>query len=338
MATRWGILSAGKISHDFTSALVSQNPEEHQVVAVAARSADRAKEFADKFGIKSAYGSYEELVKNPDVEIIYIGSIHPEHYKMCLLCLDAGKHVLCEKPMTLTSAQTKLVLKTAKEKKLFFMEGFWSRFFPVYEKVREELSSNSIGDIILIQNSFCVNIYDIARINDKRLGGGGLMDIGCYCVMMADMIFKERPEKIVAEGEVTKDGVDAGGAITLRFSGDRIASIVYHTKTQSSSNSMLICGTKGCIKVEDPFWCPTKMTSPSGVFEFPLPTCKLKMHFSNSEGFQYEQRCVRDCLKKGELECPLMSHASSENIIFIIETALQQMGVQYNTTADAGAV
>ncbi|XP_046558506.1 trans-1,2-dihydrobenzene-1,2-diol dehydrogenase-like [Haliotis rubra] len=264
MATRWGILSAGAISHDFTSALVSQNPEEHQVVAVAARSADRAKEFADKFGIKSSYGSYEELVKDPDVDIVYIGAIHPEHYKQCLLCLGAGKHVLCEKPLTLTSVQTKEVLRTAKEKKLFFMEGFWSRFFPVYEKVREELSSNSIGDVVLTQNSFCVNIYNMARVNDKKLGGGGLMDIGCYCVMTADMIFKERPEKVIAEGEVTDDGVDAGGVITLRFSGDRIASIVYHTKTQSSSNSLLICGTKGCIKVEDKFWCPTKMTTPSG--------------------------------------------------------------------------
>ncbi|XP_046330116.2 trans-1,2-dihydrobenzene-1,2-diol dehydrogenase-like isoform X2 [Haliotis rufescens] len=319
MATRWGIISAGGISSKFVSALVKQNPNEHKVVAIAARSKEKAQAFADKFSIQTAYGSYEEFVQNPDVEVVYIGSIHPEHHKLSVLCLNAGKHVLCEKPVTMTVAAAKELFALAKEKKLFFMEGFWTRTFPVFDQVRRELESGTLGDIKMVTAKFCVNNYSNERIHKKELGGGGLLDLGCYTVMFADFVFNEKPEKISVEGQLSESGVDIGAAITLRFSGGRIASLVYNTTTKHGDNAATILGSEGSIRIEPPFWAPTKLSSPMGTFDF-----------KENLGFQYEQRCVRECLQKGLLECPLITHENSLNIMGVIETVLNELGVKYD--------
>ena len=121
-ALRWGILSAGKVSFDFALALGTLPQEEHTITAVAARSQERAKEFGEKFGIKKCYGSYEELAKDSEVDVIYVGSLHLTHKELSLLCLRHGKHVLCEKPITMNSKELEEVLKVAKENNVFFME------------------------------------------------------------------------------------------------------------------------------------------------------------------------------------------------------------------------
>ncbi|XP_071099464.1 trans-1,2-dihydrobenzene-1,2-diol dehydrogenase-like [Haliotis cracherodii] len=331
MATRWGIFSAGKISGDFTAGLLSQSSDEHQVLAIAARSQEKAQAFADRFGIKTAYGSYNELVQNPDIDIVYIGSIHPEHHKLSVLCLNAGKHVVCEKPVTMTVAAAKEVFALAKEKKLFFMEGFWSRMFPVYHQIRRELDSGSLGDIKVVTAKFCVDNFSVDRMNQKAQGGGGILDLGCYTVQFADFVFGEKPEKVSVEGTLSENGVDTGAAITLRFSGGRIASLVYNITTSHEDNAATILGTKGSIRVQPNFWAPTEMTSPMGTFNFSLPKGKFPTFYgAQSHGFQYEQRCVRECLQKGLLECPLMTHESSLNIMGVIETVLNELGVKYD--------
>ncbi|KAE8593866.1 hypothetical protein XENTR_v10019355 [Xenopus tropicalis] len=207
MATKWGICSAGKISNDFVVALSTLPAVDHQVVAIAARDLEKAKNFAQNHNIPKAYGSYEELAKDPDIDVIYVGAIHPVHRDVVLMCLQNGKNILCEKPLAMNAAQVQELIATARKFNVFLMEAFWSRFFPVYEEIRALLSQKAIGDVKFIRAEFGVEIYKVPRAVEKELGGGALLDIGCYCVQFVTMVFNgERPESVTAKGFLHETG------------------------------------------------------------------------------------------------------------------------------------
>lgn len=147
MALKWGILSAGKISHDFANAMGTLDKNDHQIVAVAARDLKRAQVFANRFDIPKAYSSYLELAQNPDIEVVYVGALHTQHLNTSLLMLEHGKHILCENPLCMTEKQTKQLIAYAKQKKLFLMEAIWSRCFPSYQYIREQIESGKLGEI-----------------------------------------------------------------------------------------------------------------------------------------------------------------------------------------------
>lgn len=154
MALRWGIAGAGSVSHDFASVLDTLNSDEHKVVAVGARDLSRAQEFATRFDIPKAYGSYLELACDPNVECIYIGVLNHKHLEVSLLMLEHGKHVLCEKPMCLNEKQAQQLISCAKQKNLFLMEGIWSRFFPSYKYIREQIDSGKLGEIERVEAEY----------------------------------------------------------------------------------------------------------------------------------------------------------------------------------------
>ena len=148
---KWGIVTAGNISHDFIIALRILDPKVHEIVAIGARDLKRAQAFADKFNIPKAYGSYLELAQDPDVEVAYIGTIHPFHLELSQLMLDHGKHVLCEKPLTLNEKQATALTSYAKAKGLFLMEALWSRFLPSFQYVRKQVNSGALGEISYVE-------------------------------------------------------------------------------------------------------------------------------------------------------------------------------------------
>ncbi|XP_025087969.1 trans-1,2-dihydrobenzene-1,2-diol dehydrogenase-like [Pomacea canaliculata] len=329
MATRWGICSCGLISSDFCTALKTLSSSEHDIVAVAARTKDSAEDFAKRFNVPAAYGSYEELARDPNVEIVYVGTINPHHYAACKLFMESGKHVLCEKPVTMTVAELKQLISIAKERKLFFMEGFWTRFFPTVRALQEELKAGTVGTVKIVRVPFCIPISHVDRAVKKALGGGGLLDIGCYTVQWANLVFKEQPEKIVAVGQLNEDGVDVWATITLIYSGGRMAILNYNIDCAFSGNTLAIHGSKEAIEISHPMHCPTKMVLHSGeTKEFPLPESPHKYNFVNSVGLVYEAQAVRECLQQGLTECPQMPLQDSINILTIIEEALRQLGVQ----------
>jgi dihydrodiol dehydrogenase / D-xylose 1-dehydrogenase (NADP) len=173
---KWGIVSSGAICHDFCTALRNLNSPYHVIEAVAARNFSDAKKFADDFKITKAYGSYDELYQDNDVNIVYIGSINTTHKENCLKAINAGKHVLCEKPMVLNQQDQEEVFKAAKENHVFFMEALWTRFFPIVDKLRGHLHKNSIGEVKFFGSSFFLPIKDVPRIREKDLGGGALYE------------------------------------------------------------------------------------------------------------------------------------------------------------------
>uniref|UniRef100_A0A8C0PLT3 Trans-1,2-dihydrobenzene-1,2-diol dehydrogenase n=2 Tax=Canis lupus familiaris TaxID=9615 RepID=A0A8C0PLT3_CANLF len=216
MALRWGIVSAGLISSDFTTVLGTLPRSEHQVVAVAARDLSRAKEFARKHDIPKAYGSYEELAKDPNVEVAYIGTQHPQHKAAVLLCLAAGKAVLCEKPMGVNAAEVREMVAEARSRGLFLMEAIWTRFFPAIEALRAALSQGTLGELRVARAEFGKNFTHIPRSVDWAQAGGGLLDLGIYCIQFISMVFGgQKPEKISAVGRRYETGLKESPVIPL---------------------------------------------------------------------------------------------------------------------------
>nr|KAF6273703.1 dihydrodiol dehydrogenase [Pipistrellus kuhlii] len=216
MALRWGIVSAGLISSDFTAVLRTLPRSEHQVVAVAARDLSRAKEFARKHDIPKAFGSYEELAKDPDVEVAYVGTQHPQHKAAVLLCLRAGKAVLCEKPLGVTAAEVREMAAEARSQGLFLMEAIWTRFFPALEALRAALAQGALGDLRVARAEFGVNLTHVPRATDWAQAGGGLLDIGIYCAQFISMVFGgQKPEKISAMGRRYETGLKESPVMPL---------------------------------------------------------------------------------------------------------------------------
>nr|CAB3220834.1 trans-1,2-dihydrobenzene-1,2-diol dehydrogenase-like [Phallusia mammillata] len=332
-ALRWGICSAGKISFDFVVALQSLPASEHQVEAVAAQRLESAQSFAKDHNIPRAYGSYEELSKDADIDIVYIGVINSLHYEAAKMMLEAGKHVLCEKPLCLNVGETKSLLDIAKSKKLFLMEAIWSRAFPVYKKVKETIDSGIIGEVRHVRASFTAYLGDkmAERCSKKEIAGGAILDIGIYPIQFAQLVFGEKPISQMSSGYLIETGVDGETHITLGYSGNRRA-ILNASYFINGPSEGIVCGTKGYIRVLPPLWCPEKMVlhvdgKEEQEFYYKLPPSKRNdQKYANASGMQYEATEVRNCLMKGLTESPLITAQMTLELAEIMQTARQQMG------------
>ncbi|XP_016518459.1 uncharacterized protein LOC103154714 isoform X23 [Poecilia formosa] len=325
MATRWGICSAGKISHDFTVALKTLPAEDHQVVAVAARKLEDAQEFARKHNISKAYGSYEELARDPDVDVVYVGVVHPCHLNACKLFTNAKKNVLCEKPLAMNAKEVKEILDSAKKNNVFLMEAAWTRFFPASVQIRNLLAQEYIGDVKMVRAD-----YGVPRSDQKDLGGGALLDLGIFCLQFISMVYNgEKPESIQASGICLETGVNKTLAVILKYSKNRMAMFTCFTGVQLH-NDAIIVGTKGKIQVPSPMWCPTSLVVNKKETQYPVPEPSLPLNFTNSTGKRYEAEEVRQCLLKGLKESPVMPHADSLLLAEMDDEIRRQVGVVYS--------
>ncbi|KAM4650885.1 trans-1,2-dihydrobenzene-1,2-diol dehydrogenase-like [Discoglossus pictus] len=328
MATKWGICSVGKISHDFVVALETLPSEDHQAVAVAGRDLNRAEDFAQNHNIPKAYGSYEELAKDPSIDVIYIGTLHTVHRDVTLMFLQNGKHVLCEKPLAMNSKEVEELISTAQIHNVFLMEGFWSRFFPVYEQIRSLLSQNALGDVKFMRAEFGSNMQHVPRGVERDFGGGSLLNIGCYCVQFALMVFPgEKPDSVTAKGFLYETGVDKTVTIILQYPEKRQA-ILTSTIMVDLPNQASICGSKGIIQIPSHMWCPTSFIHNGKEIKFPLPPITKPLNFINSAGLTYEAEHVRQCLLKELKESPVMSLADSQLVANIMDEVRKQLGVK----------
>ncbi|XP_061922989.1 trans-1,2-dihydrobenzene-1,2-diol dehydrogenase [Entelurus aequoreus] len=330
MATRWGICSAGKICHDFTVALKTLPPEDHQVVAVAARKLEDAQQFAKKHSIPQVYGNYEELARDPNIDVVYVGTIHPYHLKACLLFMDAKKNVLCEKPLAMNAKEVKDILACAKRNNVFLMEAVWTRFFPASAEIRRLLAEGELGEVKMVRSEFGVPVIHIPRSMNKELGGGAMLDLGIYCLQFALMVYGgERPQSVQAMGVCAETGVDETVAVTLKFSNGRLAVFTCSSGLQLRNDAFIV-GTKGNIRIPVHMWCPTTMEVNGKEILYTLPEPCMPLNFLNSTGMRYEAEEVRQCLLKGLKESPVMSHADSLLLAEVEDEVRKQVGVVYN--------
>ena len=339
MALRWGILGAGKIAHDFVIGLKTLPESEHEAAAVAEMSVEPAKQFAATHSISRFYGSFEELMRDPDIDVIYIATIHVTHREIGLKVLEAGKPVLCEKPMTMNARDTKVMIDKAREKGLFMMEATWMRFFPAVVELRRMIAEGHLGEVKFVRANFSFRRPPEraeGRLTDPSLGGGSILDVGVYTISFATMIFGgERPEKIHAQGSLLSTGVDDLAVMTLTYSRGRIAQLSCSISYDMSCDAV-VCGTKGELRLPHPFWCPTRLDSPEGVYdketiskEYPLPKPHIPGNYPNCTGLRYEAQEVHTCLKQGKRESSVMPLDESLVVIEVAEEVMRQIGVVY---------
>jgi len=327
--TRWGIASAGKISHDFTNSIIGVLPShDHQVVAVAARNIEDAKTFATRHKIEKAYGGYQELANDPDVEVVYVGAIHPKHLEIAKMYLEAGKSVLCEKPLCMNVKETQELIQLARSKNVFLMEGIWSRCIPAYKAVQESIKGGEIGEVKQVVATFGFAI-EADRLHKKELGGGSILDLGIYPIQLAQLVFGGEMPRVLSAGHLGPGGCDDNSSITLVYSNGRTATLVTHSRVHLPNEAFII-GTKGTLKLVN-FWTAIEMVHADGRTEkFPLPTgSKHPFNFVNSANFAFEAEHVRQCLVSGAKESNLLSLDETLTIAKIMEDARKQIGVKY---------
>jgi len=248
-----------------------------------------------------------------------------------------GKHVLSEKPLTMNAQQAEEAIKFSREKKLFYMEGMWTRFFPSIIKVRELISNGSLGEIKVVMADFGFKNMGIERLSNPELGGGAILDIGVYPISIASMIFGGKyPSKIVATGFVGKTGVDEQDCITLLYKPDQQASLNC-TLMGETPKECTIVGDKGRVRIHAPFWCSTKLTlSLNGQedqnLEFPLPQVNQgdTFNFTNSVGMSFEAAHAQKQLRDGKIESDIISLEESLVIMKIMDEARRQIGFKYS--------
>ncbi len=257
----WGILSTGRIAGTFAKGMAESRTG--RLVAVGSRSQESADKFGDEHGIPKRYGSYEELLADPEVQAIYIATPHPMHAEWAIKCAEAGKHILCEKPLTLDYPQAMAVMEAARLHDVFLMEAFMYRSHPQTAKLRELLREKVIGDVRVVQATFSFNAgwNPEGRLLKNALGGGGILDVGCYATSMARLVAGEATGKPFAEpievkstGHVGETGVDEWAIAVLKFPGDIVAQVATGVRV-GQENVVRIFGSEGSIFIPMP-WNP----------------------------------------------------------------------------------
>ncbi|MDF9842496.1 MULTISPECIES: Gfo/Idh/MocA family oxidoreductase [unclassified Paenibacillus] len=320
---KWGILSTGWIAHKFATDLA--HASNGVAYAVGSRSQESADEFARNHGIPVAYATYEELVSDPEVDAIYIGTPHPFHKENALLALRAGKAVLCEKPFTVNSAELEEVVAYAREHKLFLMEAMWSRYIPAIVKVREWIAAGRIGDVRLVKADlgFRSDWNPQGRLLNPELGGGALLDVGIYPVSFASMILGPHPESVSSTVHIGETGVDEHFSLLLSYADGKSASLnggIRLTLTEEAH----VFGTEGYIVVKDTLVNPRAAELYIGG--------ELAESFEQeraSDGYCFEAEEVGRCLQAGLTESPVMTLDESVAIMKLLDQVRAQWGLKY---------
>ncbi len=319
---RWGILGLGTIARAFATGLTAV--PDAKLAAVGSRSVFKAKEFAKEFGSPRVHGSYADLANDPDIDAIYIATPHPMHKDDAILCLNAGKAVLCEKPFCVNAKELDQVVAVARAKNVFLMEAMWTRFMPVMAKVREWLATGRIGEPRLATADFGFRCtWDPAsRLLAPSLAGGGLLDVGIYTISFASMVFGPKPSRITGFAHLGETGVDEQAAYILGYPGGGLASLTCAVRTETSQGAR-IDGTEGRIEIPSPFWKATRavLTASGRTETIDAP------HKAN--GYEYEAMEVGRCLRAGLKESPIVTLDESLALMRVLDQVRAQFGLKY---------
>jgi len=343
---RWGIMGTGRVCNDFVQAL--KTVECAIIEAVCSRSLEKAQKFASIHGISRALGSYEELANDPDVDVVYDGTLHIFHRRNAEMSLNAGKHCLVEKPFTCTIEDAEFLVNLAREKGKFIMEGIWTRFFPAVRTASDIIKMGGIGTVVSVQSEFCFHALSDNETPDGDMfkvekGGGGAFYVGPYLASMACLGFSgQEPKDISTSGMIGSTGIDTMAGILMKYD-TGMATLVYSLLCESDEETTII-GTSGRIRIHTPYHCPSSITVTKKLpgrgnveketLEFPLPEVPDKIEASggfvypNSIGFAYEAAEVQRCIQEGLVESPHCTHQDTLTAIKVLCTARKQIGVE----------
>ena len=315
---KFGILATGNIAGSMARAV--QDLNEIECYAVASRSYEKAKDFTDKWGFEKAYGSYEELVNDPEVELIYVASPHSHHYPHAKLCLEHGKHVLLEKAFTVNISQAEELIALSKEKGLLLAEAFWPRYMPTRKMLDDLLAQGDIGEVHAVMADFGAPLSHVERMWNPELAGGALLDLGVYPINFALQIFKSPVQKIQSDAVMSPQGVDYMNGITLTFEDNKIA-VLHSNMLAYMGNRGVIYGDKGFIELYE-------INNPRAIRVF-NENKELTASYPAPEqinGYEYEVlACVR-AIRAGQIECEEMPHSETLRLMKILDEIRGQWG------------
>lgn len=320
---KWGIIGAGKISSKFATALNAM--EGTELAAVASRDQNRAKEFADRFHINKTYTSYEELVKDPEIDVIYIGTPHTEHKANAALCITNKKAVLCEKPFTLNQKDTQALIDLAKEHDVFLMEAMWTKFLPATKVVKKWIQDKIIGDVRYFQVSFGYHseFNSNSRLFNPDLGGGALLDVGIYPISYVTYLMDRLPDHVTSNAYLGKSNVDEINVIAMRFNEGTVADLNSAISADTGNDAVIICD-KGKIVVPN-FW----MADSAQLYDEDGKLIDAFLLPFTANGYVYEAEEVNNCLREGRKESEVVPLKDTLNIMKIMDAIRSDWGLIY---------
>lgn len=316
-----GIMGAGGIAG--TMAGTVNKMENVKCYAVASRTQEKADAFGQKFDVEKCYGSYEEMLADEKVDLVYVATPHSEHYENMKQCIRYKKPILCEKAFTANAAQAKEVLALAKEAGVLVAEAMWIRYMPMYKTIKEVLESGIIGEVKMVNANLGYNIYHVERLMNPALAGGALLDLGVYTIHFASMILGTDVEKIESSCDLTDTGVDKQESITIHYKNGSMA-VLNASMCLMSDRIGGIFGTKGYAVVEninnfETLTVYNNQYQKVAYYEVP----------KQISGYEYEVEACAKALEKGLTECPEMPHAETLRIMQIMDGLREDWGVKY---------
>lgn len=319
---RWGILGTGQIASAFADAL--REGSRQTLAAVGSRDGGRAREFAGAHGVSASYGSYQELVDCPGVDIIYVASPHSEHHEHALLAIEAGKHVLVEKAFTRNTSEAREVVDAARSRQVYCAEAMWSRYLPHYDVVRQAVAGGLIGDVraIVADHGQRLHPNGPQRLSDPGLAGGALLDLGVYPISFAAMLLPG-DLKVDSVGALTDQGVDAWATVTLQ-NGCASATCVT-TMLAQTANTAVVAGTGGRLEIDGWFYTPGTVRLVDG-------DGKVADEWSpedRAHGLRYEAAEAARCVAAGRTESSYMPVDETLRVMRVMDDVRATLGVRY---------
>ena len=320
---RWGILSTGAIARSFVKGLNAVPDAEP--VAVGSRTQQAADAFGDEFGISRRHPSYEALANDPDLDVIYVATPHSLHRDNSILCLRAGKPVLCEKPFAINRPEAAEIVAAAREEGLFLMEAMWTRFLPIMYQVRQWLGDGAIGEVRMVSADFGFGSSPgttKSRLYDPALGGGALMDVGIYSLSFASMVYRRAPSRVMSMGHIGELEVDEQAGMMLGYDAGAMA-MLFTSIQCGTSHWAHIMGTKGIIRIHPPYWRGTTATLVRDGKE------EVVERTFDGNGYNCQAQAVGRYLREGKLESEEIPLDETVDIMRTMDTIRDQIGLKF---------
>lgn len=319
----WAILGCGKIARKFSSDL--KLLPNARLYATASRDLEKAKAFAGEFGFQKAFGSYEEMVKDPDVDAVYVATPHSFHYQNTILCLKNKKAVLCEKAFSMNFSQALEMVECAKENNTFLMEAFWTMFQPSFKKAMEIVNSGDLGKLKLVRSDFAFSAQKDPenRLYNLKLGGGSLLDIGIYPVFAALTAFG-KPDELKTLVNFSPSGAEESINMIFKYKGGEMASLVSSFAAYSPTQTDYCC-ENGYVVLNPRWYAPTSVTVwKDGKIIDSFPPEK-----DNGWGYNYEAAHVMECLDNGQIESKIMTWQRTLDMMETLDRIRKDAGIVY---------
>jgi predicted dehydrogenase len=320
---RWGVIATGGIARTFVEDLLLIPDAE--VAAVGSRTQTAADAFAMRYEIPRAYGDWASLAADGGVDVVYVATPHSAHRAAAKLCLAGGRAVLCEKPLTLDAPTSQDLIDTARAAGLFLMEAMWSRSNPIIRRVADLVADGAIGEVTAVHADFGIAgpFAPTHRLRDPLLGGGGLLDLGIYPITLAHLVLG-RPDSIEAWASLTPEGVDQQTGLLFGYESGALATLTCGI-LGATGNTARVTGRKGRIDLPAPFHRPTYLTLHREAAEPEVIEAPLAGH-----GYVPEVEEVHRCLRAGLIESPLVPHATTLEVMSIMDGIRAKVGVSYD--------